>query len=216
MDAWNLWGARGGPLMIQRRVQTVSGQGRRLPAPGAPPRRGLARTRFPEFQVCSPRSTSARAMRARPGTIHTNSIRVSPSRAMSFSPGSPPDPRGTTSGRPLRLFPSAALPHPPLRLFFSYSGGSRGAADGKGRSRGQGAQRTRARTGPRSSLCMESSSHSPLRSHRPRLSRRGCERTGGRRRPRRASGTRNGALGGSFRPAPDCTIAKTAESCGNC
>ena len=80
--------------MIQRRVQTVSGQGRRLPAPGAPPRRGLARSRFPEFQVCSPRSTSARAMRARPGTIHTNSIRASPSRAMSFSPGRPPDQRG--------------------------------------------------------------------------------------------------------------------------
>ena len=80
--------------MIQRRVQTVSGQGRRLPAPGAPPRQGLARSRFPEFQVCSPRSTSARAMRARPGTIHTNSIRASPSRAMSFSPGRPPDQRG--------------------------------------------------------------------------------------------------------------------------
>ena len=31
--------------------------------------------------------------------------------------------------RLLRLFPSAALLHPPLRLFFSYSGGSRGAAD---------------------------------------------------------------------------------------
>ena len=81
-------------------------------------------------------------MRARPGTIHTNSIRASPSRAMSFSPGSPPDPRGTTSGRPLRLFPSAALPHPPLRLFFSYSGGSRGAAEGKGRS-GRGCGRAR-------------------------------------------------------------------------
>ena len=35
----------------------------------------------------------------------------------------------------LRLFPSAALPFPPLRLFFSYSGGSRGIAEGKGRSR---------------------------------------------------------------------------------
>ena len=35
----------------------------------------------------------------------------------------------------LRLFPSAALPFPPLRLFFSYSGGSRGVAEGKGRSR---------------------------------------------------------------------------------
>ena len=86
----------------------------------------------------------------------------------------------------------------------------------KRRSRVKGAQQTRARTGPQSSLCMGSSSHSPLRPHRPRPSRRGCERTGGRRRPRRASGTRNGALGGSFRPAPDCTIAKTAESCGNC
>ena len=96
--------------MIQRRVQTVSGQGRRLPAPGAPPRRGLARSRFPEFQVCSPRSTSARAMRARPGTIHTNSIRASPSRAMSFSPGRPPDQRGArrvvccASSRLLRSF----------------------------------------------------------------------------------------------------------------
>ena len=35
----------------------------------------------------------------------------------------------------LRLFPSAALPHPPLRLFFSYSEGSRGVAEGKRRSR---------------------------------------------------------------------------------
>ena len=33
------------------------------------------------------------------------------------------------SSRLLRLFLSAALLHPPLRLFFSYSGGSRGAAD---------------------------------------------------------------------------------------
>ena len=39
------------------------------------------------------------------------------------------------SSRLLRLFLSAALLHPPLRLFFSYSGGSRGAAEGKGRSR---------------------------------------------------------------------------------
>ena len=53
----------------------------------------------------------------------------------------PPDPRGgrrvvrCASSHLLRLFPSAALPHPPLRLFFSYSGGSRGVAEGKGRSR---------------------------------------------------------------------------------
>ena len=44
-------------------------------------------------------------------------------------------PRGTAPGRPrrtsrlLRLFPSAALLHPLLRLFFSYSGGSRGVAE---------------------------------------------------------------------------------------
>ena len=210
MDVWNLWGARGGPLMIQRRVQTVSGQGRRLPAPGAPPRRGLARSRFPEFQVCSPRSTSARAMRARPGAIHTNSIRASPSRAMSFSPGRPPDQRGDRVGSSAAPLPVCCAPSPsaaPLLLVQWRV---------KRRSRGKGAQRTRVRTGPRSSLCMGSSSHSPLRPHRPRPSRRGCERIGGRRRPRRASGTRNGALGGSFRPAPDCTIAKTAESCGNC
>ena len=35
----------------------------------------------------------------------------------------------------LRPFPSTALLHPPLRSFFSYSGGRRGVADGKGRSR---------------------------------------------------------------------------------
>ena len=40
-----------------------------------------------------------------------------------------------TSSHLLRLFPSAAPLHPPLRLFFSYSGGSRGVAEGKGRSR---------------------------------------------------------------------------------
>ena len=44
----------------------------------------------------------------------------------------------------LRLFPYAALPFPPLRLFFSYSGGSRGVAEGKGRSR-RGRGRTRGR-----------------------------------------------------------------------
>ena len=80
----------------------------------------------------------------------------------------------------LRLFPSAALPHPPLRLFFSYSGGSRGVAEGKG------AQQTRARTGPRSSLCTGSPPHSPLPPHRPRPSRRGRERPGdSERRPAR-------------------------------
>ena len=52
----------------------------------------------------------------------------------------PPDPRGRrvvrcASSHLLRLFPSAALPHPPLRLFFSYSEGSRGVAEGKRRSR---------------------------------------------------------------------------------
>ena len=40
-----------------------------------------------------------------------------------------------TPSRLLRLFPSAALLHPLLRLFFSYSGRSRGVAEGKGRSR---------------------------------------------------------------------------------
>ena len=56
--------------------------------------------------------------------------------------GKAPGSAGDPSGRPLRLFPSAALPHPPLRLFFSYSGGSRGAAEGKGRSgRGRGRAR---------------------------------------------------------------------------
>ena len=139
---------------------------------------------------------------------------------------------GSRDASPARHNPHELNPREPIsrnELFTGKAPGSAGDHVGssaaplllvqrrvKGRSRGQGAQRTRARTGPRSSLCMESSSHSPLRSHRPRPSRRGCERTGGRRRPRRASGTRNGALGGSFRPAPDCTIAKTAESCGNC
>ena len=61
----------------------------------------------------------------------------------------PPDPRGApASAAPLphllRLFPSAALLHPPLRLFFSYSEGSRGVAGGKGRSR-RGRGRTRGR-----------------------------------------------------------------------
>lgn len=40
----------------------------------------------------------------------------------------------TTSGCSLRLFPSATLLRPPLRFFFPYSEGSRGVADGKGRS----------------------------------------------------------------------------------
>ena len=78
-------GARSDPLMIQGRGpgSTASDQGWRLPAPDTPPRQGGSpRGRFTKFQVCSPRSTSARAMRARPGTIHTNSIRASPSRTM--------------------------------------------------------------------------------------------------------------------------------------
>ena len=70
----------------------IQGRGPRFDRirPGmAPPRAGYAtapggspRGRLTKFQVCSPRSTSARAMRARPGTIHTNSIRASPSRTM--------------------------------------------------------------------------------------------------------------------------------------
>ena len=43
---------------------------------------------------------------------------------------------------PLRSFPSATPPRPPLRSFFSYSGGSRGVADGKRRS-GRGRERAR-------------------------------------------------------------------------
>ena len=56
----------------------------------------------------------------------------------SGSPGVRGGPRRGVCGTPsrlLRLFPSAALLHPLLRLFFSYSGGSRGVAEGKGRSR---------------------------------------------------------------------------------
>lgn len=34
-----------------------------------------------------------------------------------------PGARGAAPGRLLRTFPSAALLHPPLRFFFSYSGG---------------------------------------------------------------------------------------------
>ena len=93
----------------------------------------------------------------------------------------------------LRLFPYAALPFPPLRLFFSYSGGSRGVAEGKG------AQQTRARTGPRSSLCTGSPPHSPLPPHRPRPSRRGRERTGGRRGPATRKGDRRASS--RLRPA---------------
>ena len=78
-------GARSDPLMIQGRGPRFD----RIRPGMAPPRAGYAtapggspRGRFTKFQVCSPRSTSARAMRARPGTIHTNSIRASPSRTM--------------------------------------------------------------------------------------------------------------------------------------
>ena len=48
------------------------------------------------------------------------------------SPGVRGGPRRVVCGTPsrlLRLFPSAALLHPLLRLFFSYSGGSRGVAE---------------------------------------------------------------------------------------
>ena len=50
----------------------------------------------------------------------------------SGSPGVRGGPRRGVCGTPsrlLRLFPSAALLHPLLRLFFSYSGGSRGVAE---------------------------------------------------------------------------------------
>ena len=56
----------------------------------------------------------------------------------SGSPGVRGGPRRVVCGTPsrlLRLFPPAALLHPLLRLFFSYSGRSRGVAEGKGRSR---------------------------------------------------------------------------------
>ena len=43
-------------------------------------------------------------------------------------------PRKAAPGRLLRLFPSAALLRPSLRSLFSYSEGSRGVAEGKGRS----------------------------------------------------------------------------------
>ena len=38
-------------------------------------------------------------------------------------PGDRPEWRGAAPGRLLRTFPSTALLHPPLRFFFSYSGG---------------------------------------------------------------------------------------------
>ena len=67
----------------------------------------------------------------------------------SGSPGVRGGPRRGVCGTPsrlLRLFPSAALLHPLLRLFFSYSGGSRGVAEGKGRSRrGRGRARSHRR-----------------------------------------------------------------------
>ena len=64
-----------------------------------------------------------------------------PPRPGSRQPGAPPGsmggrggPRKAAPGRLLRLFPSAALLRPSLRSLFSYSEGSRGAAEGKGRS----------------------------------------------------------------------------------
>ena len=67
--------------------------------------------------------------------------RIPPPRPGSRQPGAPPgsmggrgSPRKAAPGRLLRLFPSAALLRPSLRPLFSYSEGSRGAAEGKGRS----------------------------------------------------------------------------------
>ena len=92
-------------------------------------------------------------------------------------------PRGTAPGRLRHAFASAApfsvccAPSPsaaPLLLVQWRV---------KRRSRVKGAQQTRARTGPRSSMCMGSPSRSPLPFHWSRPSRRGRERTGGRRGP---------------------------------
>ena len=58
-------------------------------------------------------------------------------------------PAGPSMPRLLRLLLSAALLHPPLRLFFSYSGGSRGVADRRRRSKREEAQRTTRRGRPR-------------------------------------------------------------------
>ena len=105
--------------MIQGRGpgSTASDQGWRLPAPDTPPRQGGSpRGRFTKFQVCSPRSTSARAMRAQLGTIHTNSIRASPSRTMRdemTSPNrSPPGRRMVVHAPPSR---AATILTPPGR-----------------------------------------------------------------------------------------------------
>ena len=56
-------------------------------------------------------------------------------------PREPPPCRGTrpAGSRLLRPFPSTSLFRPPLRPFFSYSGGRRGVADEKRRSRRPGA-----------------------------------------------------------------------------
>ena len=54
--------------------------------------------------------------------------------ALPGSMGGRGSPRKAAPGRLLRLFPSAALLRPSLRPLFSYSEGSRGAAEGKGRS----------------------------------------------------------------------------------
>lgn len=69
----------------------------------------------------------------------------------------------------------------------------------KERSRGKVAQQTRARTGPWSSLCTGSPSHSPLPSHQPHPSRRVRERTGGRRGPATQKGGRRASS--RLRPA---------------
>ena len=97
-------GARSDPLMIQGRGPRFD----RIRPGMAPPRAGYAtapvgspRGRLTKFQVRSPKSTSARAMRARPGTIHTNSIRASPSRTMRDEMTSPnrSPPGRRTAGR---------------------------------------------------------------------------------------------------------------------
>ena len=75
------------------------------------------------------RRRSSTTRRARAGAGGAGSGRVARGR------GRPRRVVCCASLRLLRLFLSAALLHPPLRLFFSYSGGSRGAAEGKGRSR---------------------------------------------------------------------------------
>ena len=108
-------------------------------------------------------------------------------------------PRGTAPGRLRHAFASAApfpvccAPSPsaaPLLLVQWRV---------KRRSRVKGAQQTRARTGPRSSLCMGPPPHSPLPTHRPRPSHRGRGRTCGRRGPMTRKGGRRASS--RLRPA---------------